>query len=309
MKIKKEIKKHFDSIQIPSAKKVLPEEVLIPQTKKTTIKLKLIIATVLLCALVVAAGLAIGLNENPDPSQLYNSAMQDGDASDINSSTQNDKSIFSAEMEESQPDFDIDGSSEDTSSLGQTDVPDGGHPNVSSEPDISDISNNVDVSDVSSEPDIPLQPLKVYHTENTGEFAGDMYRPDGYDKKIGSVLAIMLSMNKDEETRFDVLVHTYDLIDLKEFLSQKFDFVEVITVEIDSGFAGEAYYVRLTDSQIKELTGYGLKCYYIGSGLGDYKDMNWETEEGIRTYCEIWGDMYTFNKRGITYTPDISAEN
>ena len=291
MKIKKEIKKHFDSIQIPSAKKVLPEEVLIPQTKKTTIKPKLIIATVLLCALVVAAGLAIGLNENPDPSQLYNSAMQDGDASDINSSTQNDKSILSAEMEESQPDFDIDGSSEDTSSLGQTDV------------------SVVIPPSVSSEPDIPLQPLKVYHTENTGEFAGDMYRPDGYDKKIGSVLAIMLSMNKDEETRFDVLVHTYDFIDLKEFLSQKFDFVEVITVEIDGGFAGEAYYVRLTDSQIKELTGYGLKCYYIGSGLGNYKDMNWETEEGIRTYCEIWGDMYTFNKRGITYTPDISAEN
>ena len=34
------------------------------------------------------------------------------------------------------------------------------------------------------------------------------------------------------------------------------------------------------------------KCYYIGSGQGDYKDIKLEFSEGINAYCELHGDMY-----------------
>ena len=143
----------------------------------------------------------------------------------------------------------------------------------------------------------------------TVEFAGDMHRPDGYDEKIGSALAIMMSINEDKDEKFNVLVHTYDCISIKVLLSEKFDSVEVITVEINGNFAGNACYVRLTDAQIKELTGYGLSCYYIGSGLGDYRNVDLETEEGMRTYCEIWGDMYTFNDRDVLSRSDSTDED
>ncbi len=261
---------------LPSADKVLPKTALVEKQLKTYKKLTLRLAVAVLCIGVITTSVLLVLNKSPETSPSVNLPQ------DL---SQNESFVLN----------DNDRDEDESAQIG--------HPHVSEEPAYKEPENAEPSKDV----------ITIYTSksegETVGEFAGDMYRPDGYDEKIGSVLAIMMSMNEDADAKFNVLVHTYDRISLKALLSDKFGSVEVITVEINGVFAGTACYVRLTDAQIKELAGYGLKCYYIGSGLGDYKDMNWETEEGIRTYCEIWGDMYTFNNRDILSRSDIYVED
>ncbi len=62
----------------------------------------------------------------------------------------------------------------------------------------------------------------------------------------------------------------------------------------------------MTSDQILALAESDINCFYVGSGIGDYKDMNWDTENGINTYCEIFGDMFTFDSTGFECEPDIS---
>ncbi len=296
MKIKKQIKEHYNSVPIPMAEKVLPNEIkteLMYRLPKTSARWTLKLATVIICVVVITVSLIAGLNKTSDNIPITNiseNELQEGDGfvSDTIGNTDNNSS--------------------------QTDISDSVTNNSGSvgeaHPDISDEMGE------SVEPDTSEQPigkeddeLTVYTTVSAGEFAGDMYRPEGYDEKIGSVLAIKMSMNESEETRFNVLVQTYDMIDVYELLVQTIGSVDVVTIEIDGQFAGKAYYVYVTEVEINKLTSYGLKCHYIGSGLGDIKDMNWETEEGINTYCEIWGDMYTFNNRGVSHEPDFYIED
>jgi len=276
MNIKKRIREQFDSLPFPSADKVLPKTALVEKQPKSYKKLTLRLAVAVLCIGVIITSVLLVLDKSPETSPSVNLPQ------DL---SQNESLIHNAEDEDKN----------NSMQIGESVTP--------MNPDCK-------------EPDIlepPTDVITIYTSksegETVGEFAGDMYRPDGYDEKIGSVLAIMMSMNEDADAKFNVLVHTYDRISLKALLSDKFGSVEVTTVEISGVFEGTACYVRLTDAQIKELAGYGLKCYYIGSGLGDYKDMNWETEEGIRTYCEIWGDMYTFNNRDILSRSDIYVED
>ncbi len=303
MKIKKQIKEHFNSIKLPSADKLLPEVALEEKRHKSPKRLTLRLAIAVLCVGVIATSLIAVLSRSPKTSPMV-------DVSDI---------LSQDEYGSSNPDSSNNASSDD----GMQNV---GNPNGSesvnyapdySEPDEQEPGQQEpDVQEPQDDPQVPDQQepvpdvLTVYGNSSvSGEFAGDMHRPEGYHKNIGSVLAIMMSMNNDKSAKFNVLVHTYDAIDLKEYLLMFVEEVEILTVEIDGNFAGQAFCVRLTDAQIKTLTDVGLKCYYIGSGLGDYKDINWETEEGIKTYCEIWGDMYTFNFRGnLEYNPDVYPE-
>ncbi len=287
MRIKKQINEHFNSISLPSADKVLPKEALVEKQnqKSTHLTLKLVITV--LCIGAIITSVVLVLNKSLEPNHVKNTyGMSSHGGNIISSSNAANENNFESSVDEhsdynaGNPDF-FCGISADEA----TEYP---------EPDNQEPVPNV---------------LTVYTNSITGEFAGDMYRPEGYDEKIGSALALMMWLNEDEEIKFNVLVHTYDTIDLKSFLLQIDDSLEVITVEIEGRFAGQAYYICLTDAQIKELTQSGLNCYYIGSGLGDIRDMNWETEEGIRAYCEIWGDMYTFNNRDISCNPDIHIED
>lgn len=313
MKLKRKIKKYYDSIEIPQKGKMLPETANAQRTVKTAKpfgRTAFKIATAVVSTLIITASVFIGLNPSPDAPPIIDSSENLSSEPNIT----HDKSAVSVEDslgEDSEVIFSesAGGTSDDSSEYsGENDASVDGP----SEPE-NDTSGNTETSEPNIDTDVSTPSadvLTIYSTSGSaGEFAADMYRPEGYHENIGSVLAIMMSMNKDEETKFNVLVQSYDAIDLKGFLLKYDDRLEVITVEIGGLFMGEGYYVCLTDAQIKEITDYGFKCHYIGSGLGDIRDMNWETEGGIKTYCEIWGDMYTFNARGVSSHPDIGIED
>lgn len=52
----------------------------------------------------------------------------------------------------------------------------------------------------------------------TGEFAADMYRPEGFSDNIGSVLAIKISMAEDVDCRFPFIVDLPDEVTLKQLV-------------------------------------------------------------------------------------------
>ncbi len=95
-----------------------------------------------------------------------------------------------------------------------------------------------------------------------------------------------------------------------EGLDTPLDAADAVCEHLPGGFdiPEEEYYCRLTAGEIIALAESGTHCLYIGSGKGDYKDMNWDTREGIDTYCERNGDMYVFAAGGIESHPDIGVE-
>lgn len=152
--------------------------------------------------------------------------------------------------------------------------------------------------------------------ESTGEFAADMYRPEGFNDNIGSVLAIKMSMATAPDYKFPVIVR----VDNKKSLEQTINNINDILSEpigasdvklaIISGdeSTSNMYYLLLTYDQITAFADAGAKCYYLGSGKGEYKDISWDTEEGINTYCELNGDMYVINSDSIQYSPDLYVD-
>ncbi|MBE6692922.1 MAG: hypothetical protein E7586_06350 [Ruminococcaceae bacterium] len=311
MKIKRQIKERFRQIPLPSADKILPKEALVEKRPKSYKKLTLRLAVAVLCIGAIITSLLFVLNKNSNPSPVYNYSLGHnnyGNNASNNNASYKDNTYGGVSDAISKPIMGSpdasDSASTDTSAqFPEQDCP----PPIYSENDEQPIYSEPDSLEPDYQEPTP-NPLTVYGNQTAGEFAGDMYRPEGYNKKIGSVLAIMMSMNKNEETKFNVLVHTYDSIDLKDHLAMFVDEIEIITVEINGNFAGQAFYVQITDAQIQAISDSGIKCYYIGSGLGDIRDINWATEEGIRTYCEIWGDMYTFNNRDVLSSSDIYME-
>jgi hypothetical protein len=151
--------------------------------------------------------------------------------------------------------------------------------------------------------------------DNTGEFAADMYRPEGFNDHIGSTLAIKMSLVEDANYEFPVLVGIPDTTSLEQVLD---DANQRITMTIQLSEASfirnsdristrdKYYYYLLTAEQIIALADSGAGCYYVGSGEGDYKNINWDTVEGINEYCELLGDMYIASGNNtIEYYPDL----
>lgn len=52
---------------------------------------------------------------------------------------------------------------------------------------------------------------------------------------------------------------------------------------------GNAYYCRLTARELFVLNSYGITCLYVGSGEGDLKQAETQSER-IDAYCELYGD-------------------
>ena len=86
--------------------------------------------------------------------------------------------------------------------------------------------------------------------------------------------------------------------------------MDAMAVDVGEGILTDKYYFTLSASQIIALADSGARCYYVGSGQGDYRDQNWDTKEGINTYCEMHGDMYVFNndKNKISHFPDLITD-
>lgn len=151
---------------------------------------------------------------------------------------------------------------------------------------------------------------------NTGELAADMYRPEGFNDNIGSVLALKMSIVEDADYEFPVIICLPDDITLEQVLNDANNRVNVAIDIAESSFVSvpgeisttDKYYYLLTSEQIVALADSGTKCYYVGSGKGDYKNMNWDTVEGINTYCELHGDMYIAGDNKVEYAPDIVIE-
>ena len=150
---------------------------------------------------------------------------------------------------------------------------------------------------------------------NPGEFAGDMYRPKGFDDNIGSALALKISITDDINYKYSVLVRTplestleQVLNNANKSLNVTINATDAISVNISGAFdAYNGYYYFLTAEQIFALAENGARCFYVGSGQGDYEDINWDTKDGISTFCELNGDMYILAGESIEAHPDIGV--
>lgn len=148
---------------------------------------------------------------------------------------------------------------------------------------------------------------------NPGEFAGDMYRPEGFNDNIGSALALKMSITDDISYKYSVLVRiplesTIEqvLSNANKSLNVTINAADAFSVNISGDFdTANRYYYFLTAEQIIALAESGATCLYVGSGQGDYKDINWDTKGGINTFCELNGDMYILAGEDIEAHPDI----
>lgn len=150
---------------------------------------------------------------------------------------------------------------------------------------------------------------------NPGEFAGDMYRPEGFNNNIGSALALKMSITDDIGYRYSVLVRIPLESTLEQVLSNANKSLNV-TINVSDAFpvnisgdidTTKGYYYFLTAEQVIALAESGARCFYVGSGQGDYKDMNWDTKDGISAFCELHGDMYILANENIEAHPDIGV--
>lgn len=178
------------------------------------------------------------------------------------------------------------------------------------------------------EPTRTLPSEKVEDTKNsigsetnqgfsTGECAADMHRPAGYHPRIGSALALKLSLHKESpEMVYDVVIpcfHRFGEDDcIVERLSDRLNTTSWrrwARIQWPDRGIEEKYHAQLTLDQINVVVEAGLSCFYIGSGEGNLADMSFDNPKGIETYCELVGDMYTFASDGsIVHKPDLLVE-
>lgn len=171
--------------------------------------------------------------------------------------------------------------------------------------------------EVSDTVDAPQKTINVVDLSqsNPGEFAGDMYRPKGFNDNIGSALALKMSITDDISYKYSVLVRTplestleQVLNNANKSLNVTINTTDAISVNISGAFdTDNGYYYFLTAEQIFALAENGARCFYVGSGQGDYEDINWDTKDGINTFCELNGDMYILAGESIEAHPDIGV--
>ena len=182
------------------------------------------------------------------------------------------------------------------------------------------VPSNVPSGAVTDDPAVTDEPKKTITVidlsqGNPGEFAGDMHRPDGFNENIGSALALKMSITDDVSYKYSVLIRIPEGSTLEQVLSlaneslyMTINAADAVTVNISGDFdTADRYYYCLTAEQIIALAENGTWCLYVGSGQGDHKDVNWDTKDGINTYCELNGDMYVLAGGGIVGHPDIGV--
>lgn len=280
MKTEKKIKRYFDTVSVPEAQKVLPREAFVCQKRTFPMRRAVLIALCLVFASVLAVAMLPAADRGEVPSYSDSSTESAVLESDTPSAAES-KPTHTSDTESKPEDIYVPPYSQDESS----------------------VSSGVSIGD--REP--------IFGAEEAGECIADMYRPKGYHERIGSALALMMELTPEKDARFDVLVSIrieYDLdgdntfdAEMEEIVSQVNETLDnkiggmVDRAEVTGGANIAKYYFSLTAEQINAFAEYGARCLYIGSGIGDPKDINWETAEGIKTYCEIWGDMYTFGNQ------------
>ena len=158
------------------------------------------------------------------------------------------------------------------------------------------------------------------------EFAGDMYRPDGYNGNIGSALALKLKYSNNKSQKFDVVMYNRNkevsfeqiIDDVNNTLNDIIDISMISKVKIKNGrnensnneyyIIKNMYFAKINAEQIIALADKGIELLYVGSGVGSVRDMNWDTPEGINVFCELNGDMMIFEGDDIVCYPDLYVE-
>ena len=127
-----------------------------------------------------------------------------------------------------------------------------------------------------------------------------------YDYHIGSSLVWQLEKNRENS---DVLYHVIVHKDAGEEISE--DLIEQIKEENDldinindwvvlHGYlnmeSNHYYYYMFTVEEINAFAQNGLWCKYVGSGKGNVKGVNFDTDEGIDIFCELYGDQFSQGK-------------
>ncbi len=89
-------------------------------------------------------------------------------------------------------------------------------------PNTSPESTGMESTDDSDEteemmPDKQINIISLFQP-STGEFAADMHRPDGFNKNIGSVLAIKMNMSDDPEDVYPVIISNMQNSDMEQII-------------------------------------------------------------------------------------------
>ena len=164
--------------------------------------------------------------------------------------------------------------------------------------------------------ELPNRKINVIIPDNieVGEYAGDMYRPEGYNENIGSGLALKLESTTDQQSYYSVIVFDRGrnfnqmLQNANLRTSEPLDTSKFTRLTLNGTLTDNRYYALLTENQIFALAETGARLSYVGSGQGKVSDMNWTTVQGINTFCELNGDMYVFEGEEIRYYPDLNEE-
>lgn len=136
---------------------------------------------------------------------------------------------------------------------------------------------------------------------------------EGKYLNIADALAWELKRHSDDKDRkYHVILEYNDFIyqnpeqtgeippEVMEMINEKYDRdfkIEDWSVVMQYMFV--TYYYTFTADEIYDLADFGIACYYVGSGEGDIKDVNFETEEGIETFFELYGDGHIQYKKGM----------
>lgn len=173
--------------------------------------------------------------------------------------------------------------------------------------------------------ELPPMTMLVPESATAGEFAGDMHRPEGFHKNIGSALALKMMVVDDPDYQFRVVTYTYngDMEEIVAGANQKLDaegkidfytFRTIVMVNEHTGGRVEEhpwsmYFCTLTAEQIYALAEAGAICGYVGSGESNV-DVDWTTRAGIDAFCELYGDMNVMgdNENQLKSYPDLWTE-
>ncbi len=126
------------------------------------------------------------------------------------------------------------------------------------------------------------------------------YKPEGYDVCIKPALAIEMEAHRDDEGhKYHTIIYSGNTADWDEVI---FDINNnpdnEIYLDMDywlpkkSEGGKDRYYYVFTADEINALVEHNIDCAYVGLGTCDMEKANWDTEEGILEYCELYGDGY-----------------
>ncbi|MGN0374371.1 MAG: hypothetical protein ACI4EN_02640 [Butyrivibrio sp.] len=132
------------------------------------------------------------------------------------------------------------------------------------------------------------------------------HRPEGYPFFINSALAMQMEKYKTEQDRkFHVVIDNIDE-EIPVELIDEINEENGLSLNVDNwekvywGGCLPRYYYLLTAEEIWALADKEVYLCYVGTGVGDIKDANWDTEEGKEVYCQLYGDQVIRYEKGMT---------